>query len=48
MYGDADEALKKRESVLYLSNHQSTGKHPKSSDVLFILAYIEYFVLGVT
>ncbi|XP_050731314.1 1-acyl-sn-glycerol-3-phosphate acyltransferase epsilon-like isoform X2 [Eriocheir sinensis] len=24
MYGDADEALKKKESVLYLSNHQST------------------------
>ncbi|XP_045133553.1 1-acyl-sn-glycerol-3-phosphate acyltransferase epsilon-like isoform X2 [Portunus trituberculatus] len=24
MYGDADEALKKKESVLYLANHQST------------------------
>lgn len=35
MYGDADEALKKRESVLYLSNHQSTGKtfKPKNQKI---------------
>lgn len=26
MYGDADEALRKKESVLYLANHQSTGE----------------------
>lgn len=26
MYGDAEEALKKKESILYLGNHQSTGK----------------------
>lgn len=26
LYGEADESLKKRESVLYLANHQSTGE----------------------